>query len=132
MRALMVKLPSGARYWTVVDDELVVVPDADAYLRHLRFGRDGAELTTKSYAGAIALFLRWCGRTGRHWHAGVEHLGLFMTWCRGGMSIVRALVWNSGTSRAVAPLATGGTGVRRGRKPKAKSTGCGALGRPGA
>lgn len=80
MRAHMVKLPSGARYWTVVDDELVVVPDADAYLRHLRFGRDSAELTTKTYASAIALFLRWCVRTGRHWHVGAEHLGLFMTW----------------------------------------------------
>jgi hypothetical protein len=52
----------------------------DAYLRHLRFGRDSAELTTKSYAGAIALFLRWCARTGRTWPAGIEHLGLFMTW----------------------------------------------------
>ncbi len=80
MRALMVRLPSGARYWTVVDDGLVVVPEADDYLRHLRFGRDSAELTTKSYAGAIALFLCWCRRTGRHWHVGVEHLGLFMTW----------------------------------------------------
>ncbi|MGH2704556.1 MAG: hypothetical protein ACRDJ4_05490 [Actinomycetota bacterium] len=80
MRAYLVKLPSGARYWTVVDDDLVVVPDADAYLRHVRFGRDGSELTTKSYAGGIALFLGWCARTGRHWHAGVGHLGLFMTW----------------------------------------------------
>lgn len=80
MRAFMVRLPSGARYWTVVDDDLVVIRDADAYLRHLRFGRDAAELTTKSYAGAIALFLGWCERTGRHWHVGVEHLGLFMTW----------------------------------------------------
>jgi hypothetical protein len=57
MRAFIVRLPSGARYWTMVDDDLVVVRDADAYLRHLRFGRDAAELTTKSYAGAIALFL---------------------------------------------------------------------------
>jgi integrase/recombinase XerD len=80
MRSFLVKLPSGARYWTVVDDELVVVPDADAYLRHLRFGHDCAELTTKSYAGAIALFLNWCERTGRDWHGGVGHLGLFMTW----------------------------------------------------
>ena len=30
-----------------------------------RFGRDGAESTTKAYAHAIALFLRWCARTGR-------------------------------------------------------------------
>jgi len=26
------KLPSGARYWTVLDDDLVVVAEADAYL----------------------------------------------------------------------------------------------------
>jgi integrase/recombinase XerD len=47
-----------------------------------RFGRDGSELTTKAYAGGIALFLRWCERTGRSWHSGVEHLGLFLTWLR--------------------------------------------------
>jgi len=77
-----VRLPSGVRYWTVLDDDLAVVAEADAFLRHVRFGRDGSELTTKSYAGGIALFLRWCGRTGRHWHDGVEHVGLFMVWLR--------------------------------------------------
>jgi integrase/recombinase XerD len=82
MRAFPVTLPSGARYWTVLDDELAVVQDADVFLRQVRFGRDGSELTTRSYAGGIALFLRWCARTGRHWHAGVEHLGLFITWLR--------------------------------------------------
>ena len=82
MRAFMVKLPSGVRYWTVVDDALVTVGDADAYLRHLRLGRDAAELTTRSYAGAIALFFRWCDLRGLHWQAGVEHIGLFMTWLR--------------------------------------------------
>lgn len=76
------KLPSGERYWTVLDDDLGVVAEADAFLRHVRFGRDGSELTTKSYAGGIALFLRWCGRTGRDWPGGVEHLGLFMVWLR--------------------------------------------------
>jgi integrase len=75
-------LPSGARYWTVLDEKLAVVDEADAFLRHVRFGRDGSELTTRSYAGGIALFLRWCARTGRHWHAGVEQLGLFITWLR--------------------------------------------------
>ncbi len=80
MRAFPVRLPSGARYWTVLDGDLVVVDEADAFLRHVRFGRDGSELTTRSYAGAIALFLRWCARTGRHWPAGVEQLGLFMVW----------------------------------------------------
>lgn len=82
MRAFPVKLPSGARYWTVLDGDLAVVSEADSFLRHVRFGRDGSELTTRSYAGGIALFLRWCGRTGRHWHAGVEQLGLFITWLR--------------------------------------------------
>lgn len=76
------RLPSGARYWTVLDDDLGVVAEADAYLRHVRFGRDGSELTTRSYAGGIALFLRWCARRDRHWQAGVEHLGLFMVWLR--------------------------------------------------
>src|SRR6478609_4329632 len=82
MRAFPVRLPSGVRYWTVLDGDLAVVSEADAFLRHVRFGREGSELTTRSYAGGIALFLRWCARTGRHWHAGVEQLGLFITWLR--------------------------------------------------
>ena len=57
-----------------------MVPVADSFLRQVRFGRDGAESTTRSYACSIALFLRWCARTGRSWQAGVEQLGLFMTW----------------------------------------------------
>ena len=82
MRAFLVRLPSGARYWTVLGEDLAVVADADAFLRHVRFGRDCSELTTRSYAGGIALFLRWCARTGRHWHDGVAALGLFITWLR--------------------------------------------------
>jgi integrase/recombinase XerD len=80
MRAFPVVLPSGARYWTVLDEDLAVVPAADGFLRQVRFGRDGAESTTKSYAHSIALFLRWCARTGRTWQAGAGQLGLFMTW----------------------------------------------------
>src|SRR6266568_4887148 len=80
MRAFPVMLPSGARYWTVLDEDLAVVPVADGFLRQVRFGRDGAESTTKSYAHSIALFLRWCARTGRTWQAGAGQLGLFMTW----------------------------------------------------
>src|SRR6266702_2433152 len=76
----MVRLPSGVRYWTVLDEDLAVVPVADSFLRQVRFGRDGAESTTKAYAGGIALFLRWCARAGRGWEAGAGQLGLFMTW----------------------------------------------------
>ncbi len=80
MRAFPVRLPSGAGYWTVLDEDLTVVAVADSFLRQVRFGRDGAESTTRSYAHSIALFLRWCARTGRGWQAGVGQLGLFMTW----------------------------------------------------
>ena len=80
MLAFPVRLPSGVRYWTVLDERLAVVGVADSFLRQVPFGRDGAESTTKSYANSIALFLRWCARTGRTWQAGIEQLGLFMTW----------------------------------------------------
>ena len=73
-------LPSGQRYWTVLDEDLQVVGVADEYLRHLRFGRDAAESTTKAYAHSIALFLRWCARSGWSWQAGVERFALFMAW----------------------------------------------------
>ena len=52
------------------------------------------------------------GGLSRSWPGGVRR--------KGGMSVVRALAQNSGTSRAVAPLVAGGTGVRRGRKLKAR------------
>ena len=80
MRAFPVRLPSGARYWTVLDEDLAVVAVADSFLRQVRFGRDGAESTTRAYAGSIALFLRWCAGSGRSWPAGIEQFGLFMTW----------------------------------------------------
>src|SRR5437773_15375 len=70
----------GAGYWSGVDEDVVVVPVAGGFWRQVRFGRDGAESTTKSYAHSIALFLRWCARTGRTWQAGAGQLGLFMTW----------------------------------------------------
>jgi len=73
-------LPSGQRYWTVLDGDLRPVAVADGFLRDQRFGRDGAESTTKAYAHAIALFFRWCAWSGRSWPAGVEQLSLFMTW----------------------------------------------------
>jgi integrase/recombinase XerD len=72
----------GSRYWTVLDEAMDVVPVADRYLRELRFGRDRAESTTKSYAGGIALFLRWCAATGRDWREAADSIGLFMTWLK--------------------------------------------------
>ncbi|KOT44836.1 tyrosine-type recombinase/integrase [Streptomyces rimosus] len=82
MRAFPVVMPSGQRYWTVLDDDLEVVPEADRWLQNLRFGRDRAELTTRAYAGGVALYLRWCGLTGREWTAAGRDLGLFMVWLK--------------------------------------------------
>ncbi|WP_141746532.1 hypothetical protein [Streptomyces sp. LUP30] len=48
LRAFRVRLPSGAAYRTVLDEELAVVPAADAFLRYMRFGLDQAELTTRN------------------------------------------------------------------------------------
>jgi integrase/recombinase XerD len=75
-------MPSGAAYWTVLDDELVVVREADEYLRQVRFGEDNAELTSKAYAGAIALYLAWCRRTGRHASTAAAFMGMFVTWLK--------------------------------------------------
>jgi integrase/recombinase XerD len=112
MRAFPVRLPSGARYWTVLDEDLVVVAVADGFLRHVRFGRDGAESTTKSYAHSIALFLRWCARTGRSWQAGAERLALFMTWLAHDGSSLAPPSASEGRTRVV--LAGLGSSAARG------------------
>lgn len=82
MRAFPVKLPSLVRYWTVVDDSYRVVHAADEYLQHLRLGQDAAESTTKAYAEALALYLRWCEQTSRDWRTAAERLGGFITWLK--------------------------------------------------
>src|SRR6266516_52110 len=105
MRAFPVRLPSGARYWTVLDEDLAVVAVADSFLRQVRFGGDGAESTTKAYAGSIALFLRWCARTGRSWPAGIEQLGLFMTW------LEHAGPQGSGAGASAAGIVVAGPGI---------------------
>ena len=114
MRAFPVRLPSGQRYWTVLDDDVRVVAVADAFLRHLRFGRGCAESTTKAYANAVALFLRWCARTGRTWQAGVEQLGLFMTWLAHAGPAASAAGPRAGSGVVLAgPGAAAGRGARR-------------------
>jgi integrase/recombinase XerD len=112
VRAFLVRLPSGAGYWTVLDEELALVPVADAFLRHLRFGRDGAESTTRAYAGAIALFLRWCARSGRDWQGGAAQLGSFMTW------LVHAGPQVSGIDAAVGAVVLAGPGTAPARSAR--------------
>ena len=75
-------MPSGDRYWTVIDDQYEVHPVAHQFLTELRFGRDRAESTSKAYAESVSLFLRWCFTTGRDWRSAAGDLGLFITWLR--------------------------------------------------
>ena len=82
MRAFLVRLPSLARYWAVVDDSYRVVAAADGYLQHLRLGQDAAGSTTKAYAEALALYLRWCEQTSRDWRTAADRLGGFITWLK--------------------------------------------------
>jgi site-specific recombinase XerD len=77
-----VELPDGRAYWTVVDADYLKVPLADRFLFDLRFGRDRAESTTRMYAGELARFLSWCGRTGRSLEDGATHLSRFVLFLR--------------------------------------------------
>jgi site-specific recombinase XerD len=82
LRPFLVRMPSGDRYWTVLDeDKLTPVVEADEFLRHVRFGRDQAESTTATYASAMKLYLTWCARTNKDWRE-TGRLGSFMFWLR--------------------------------------------------
>ncbi|MEP6816746.1 MAG: tyrosine-type recombinase/integrase [Marmoricola sp.] len=78
MKSLRVELTDTLAYWTVVDDDWLPVPVADAYLRHLRLGADRAEGTTRIYAGDLACYLDWCQASGRDLAAGAKSLALFV------------------------------------------------------
>ncbi|MFD3657793.1 tyrosine-type recombinase/integrase [Streptomyces sp. NPDC058620] len=82
VRAFRVVLPSGTRYWTVVDDDFEVVKEADRFLREIRLARGRAETTTKAYAEGVVLFFRWCTATGRDWRTAAQDMGLFMLWLK--------------------------------------------------
>lgn len=62
MRTLRVDLSPTLRYWTLVDDRYEEIQPIGAFLLHSRVGQDLAELTTKSYAESLGLFLRWKGQ----------------------------------------------------------------------
>lgn len=81
-RAFPVKLPSGERYWTVLDSGYRPVPDADDWLLHLRMGLDRAESTTETYARALTLYFQWCAATDSDWASATSQLGRFVYWLR--------------------------------------------------
>jgi integrase len=79
-RPFQVRLPSGDRYWTVVDPAYRPVAEADEWLLHVRPGRDCAESTTEAYARSLGLFLDWCAATGLDWRQAPGHFGRFVYW----------------------------------------------------
>jgi site-specific recombinase XerD len=79
-RPFQVRMPSGDRYWTVVDSAYRPVPEADEWLLHVRLGRDCAESTTEAYARSLALFLDWCKTAALDWRQAPGQLGRFMYW----------------------------------------------------
>lgn len=99
VRVFPVVLPSGERYWTVLDEQLAVVEAADAFLRHARFGRDQAELTTRAYASAVALFLRWYQRTHMHFMPDSAALGCAVQGAH--VHVVRRLNANGAWAKSV-------------------------------
>jgi integrase/recombinase XerD len=80
-RRFRVVLPTGERYYTVLGADDLRVRAVDEFLfQHLAQG--GAEGTTESYAGALALFLTWCAAAGLGLHETACHLGRFALWLR--------------------------------------------------
>ena len=81
-RPFQVRLPSGDRYWTVVDSSYRPVAEADEWLLHVRLGRDCAESTTEAYARSLSLFLDWCAAIGLDWRQAPGQFGRFVYWVR--------------------------------------------------
>ena len=54
-----VDLPSGVRYWSVLDGGLELVPGFDRFLFEERFARGRSEKTTAQYASGLVAFADW-------------------------------------------------------------------------
>jgi hypothetical protein len=74
------RMPSGDRYWTVIDGRYEVHQVADAFLRELQIWRDRAESTSKAYAEVSRCTVRWRLAAGRESECAASDLGLFTTW----------------------------------------------------
>ena len=57
-----VDLPSGVRYWSVVDEQFELVGMFDAFLFEERVSRDRSEKTTGQYASNLVEFAAWAPR----------------------------------------------------------------------
>lgn len=95
-RRFCVRLPTGGRYYTVVDADDRRVHGADEFLFGL-YAQGGAESTSETYAGAVALFLTWCAVSGVRLEDTARYLGRFVVWLRHYDSAEPAVVAGPGT-----------------------------------
>ena len=93
-KSFRIKLPSGERYWTVIDGSYRPAQGVDDWLLHLRTGRGCAESTTESYAGALALFFDWCSSIGRDWPTTAGEFGRFVTGCSSTTPTVHLVLYH--------------------------------------
>lgn len=73
-------LPSGVRYWSVVDGRFDLVPAFDRFLFEERAGRGRSEKTTAQYASGLVEFAGWAEERGLldDFVACAGNLGLFV------------------------------------------------------
>lgn len=74
-----VDLPSGVRYWTVVDERFELVAVFDRFLFEERFARGRSEKTTAQYASGLVEFGSWAAERGLldDFEACARELGMF-------------------------------------------------------
>jgi integrase/recombinase XerD len=75
-----VDLPSGERYWSVVDERFELVAMFDAFVFEERFGRGRSEATTAQHASALVEFAGWAAERGLlgDLEAYARNLGMFL------------------------------------------------------
>ena len=78
-RRQRIDLPSGVRYWSVVDERFELVAVFDAFLFEERFGRGRSETTTAQYASNLVEFAAWAAERGvlEDLAACARNLGMF-------------------------------------------------------
>jgi len=74
-----VDLPSGVRYWSIVDERFERVAMFDAFLLEERVARGRSEKTTAQYASSLVLFAEWASERGllADLVACAQNLGMF-------------------------------------------------------
>jgi integrase/recombinase XerD len=75
VEAVRVDVGHGLAYWSVLAGPLLApVEPMDHFLRHLRFARDAAESTTRTYAGHLKRFESWRAEAGLSWEAAARDI----------------------------------------------------------